>query len=159
MAAKIVDSDAASIGVGTATARGKQHSPDKVDRVDRRDGVPASKRQTVLIVVEPVGGGRFRSKIDGRVIVESSRQPFVDSARVLIGEGCDPSVALHMKHTGSDVVALRAPLGKAARLSVEEGPNGPRFVPFRKDPKPCVDAPPAASGASPASLPSTKVRA
>jgi hypothetical protein len=28
-----------------------------------------------------------------------------------------------MKHLGSDIVALQAPLGKAAKLTVEEGPH------------------------------------
>jgi hypothetical protein len=95
----------------------------------------------------------------GELLVVSSPQPVLDSSRVLIEKGFDPGTLLEMKHAGSDVVALRCRLGKAARLSVEEGVNGPRFVPFRNAPKPCVDAPPIPSGTSPACLSLAKVRA
>jgi hypothetical protein len=121
-----------------------------------------NERSPISIIVSPIRApGRFQARLGstGELLVVSSRQPFVDSARALIEKGYDPTETLEMMHAGSGVVALRARLGKAARLSVEEGVNGPRFVPFRKGLKPCVDAPPVASSASPASPFSTKVRA
>jgi hypothetical protein len=103
-----------------------------------------------LILVSPIrtAPGRFQARLGstGELLVESSRQPFADAARVLVEKGYDPAAVLEMKHEGSDIVALRGPLLKAARLSVEEGANGPRFVPFRKGLKPCAEGPPIASG-------------
>jgi hypothetical protein len=122
-----------------------------------------TERSPIVIIVSPIktSAGRFHASLGttGELLVVSSRQPFVDSARVLIEKGYDPIVMLEMMHADSNVVALRARLGKAARVPVEEGVNGPRFVPFRKGSKSCVDAPPVASGTSPPSLPSTRVRA
>jgi hypothetical protein len=77
---------------------------------------------------------RFRAKFDGRVLVKSSRTPFLDAARVLLALGCDPDSIIAMKHKGSDVVALRSRLGAAAKLMVEDCPGGskpPRFVRYR----------------------------
>jgi hypothetical protein len=122
-----------------------------------------AQRSPIVIIVSPIktSPGRFQAALSttGELLVASSRQPFVDSARVLVEKGCDPTVMLVMMHAGSTVVALRARLGKAARLSVEEGVNGPRFVPFRKDLKPYVGAPPIPSDTSPASPPPTKASA
>jgi hypothetical protein len=83
-----------------------------------------------LIVVEPVDRhGRFAARLDGRVLVNSSRTPFLDAARRLIAEGADPSGIIIMRHRGSDVDALRARLGVAAGLTVEERDSRtPRFV-------------------------------
>jgi hypothetical protein len=72
---------------------------------------------------------------------------------VLINQGYDGNAILVMKHLGSDIIALEAPLGKAAKLGVEEGPHGPRFVPFRTGPRPCVAAPSIAPSTSAASTP------
>jgi hypothetical protein len=69
-----------------------------------------------------------------------------------------------MKHAGSDIIALKASLVKAAKLAVEEGPSGPRFVPFRTGPRTRVAAPsisPAAGAATdlPETNPLTSARA
>ena len=65
----------------------------------------------VTIVIEPVGHhGRFRACVDGRVIVASTRQPFLDAARVLIGEGHDRRTILEMRRAGADQVSLHGPL-------------------------------------------------
>jgi hypothetical protein len=110
----------------------------------------ADHRLSIVILVSAIRAspGRFEARLASidEVLVDSSRQPFVDAARVLIERGCDPTSILEMKREGCDIVALRAPLSKAARLSVEEGANGPRFVPFRKCSKPCVDARPSLLG-------------
>jgi hypothetical protein len=108
------------------------------------DGVKTAKTPPIVIIVSPIRTpGRFRARLASTddLLVGSSRQPFLDAARVLLGHGCDPSTILEMKHAGRDTVALRALLEKAAKLTVEEGPNGPRFVAFRTGPKACVAAP------------------
>src|SRR5262249_33257680 len=75
----------------------------------------------VTIVIEPVGHhGRFRACVDGRVIVASTRQPFLDAARVLIGEGHDRRTILEMRRAGADQVSLHGPLWAAAHLDVKD---------------------------------------
>jgi hypothetical protein len=128
----------------------------------------AAGSAAIAILVSPVrtSSGRFQAKREDtdELLIDLSRQPFVDAARVLVGQGYNRASVLEMKQAGSDIVALRGPLLKAARLSVEEGVNGPRFVPLRKGLKPCVNAPPVSSGVSvprtgsPATLKTTTVR-
>ena len=72
---------------------------------------------------------------------------------MLVEKDYDPNALLVMKHLGSDTVALRALLGKAAKLTVEEGPHGPRFVGSRTDPKTRVAAPPVAPSVGAATHP------
>jgi hypothetical protein len=69
----------------------------------------------VIVVSSTKSAGHFQAKLQhtDEVLVQNSRQPFVDAARVLVEKGYDPNVLLVMKHEGSDIVALRAPLGKA----------------------------------------------
>jgi hypothetical protein len=50
----------------------------------------------------------------------NSRQPFLDAARRLIEQGYDPATMLVMRHAGSSIDSLRAPLGVAACLTVDE---------------------------------------
>jgi hypothetical protein len=85
-------------------------------------------RKSVELVVSPLGGpGHFRARLGHRELV-TSRQPFLDSARVLLGEGCDPTTVLVMRHAGSKTISLRATIGAAAKLTVAEGElDPPRF--------------------------------
>jgi hypothetical protein len=114
----------------------------------KSDGAVSAERPQLVIIVAPVPGsaGHFRAQlaVTDEVLVASSRQPFVDSARALVAKGFDPKGTLIMRHSGSDVVALKARLSVAARLSVEEGPHGPRFVPHRTGSKTRVAASPVA---------------
>jgi hypothetical protein len=119
---------------------------------------PAAQSAPIVILVSPIrtSPGHFQARLEStdELLVGASRQPFVDSARVLINYGHDPNAVMLMKHSGSDIVALRVRLSKAARVGVEEGPNGPRFVAFRTGPKTRVAAPPIApSVGAAASLP------
>jgi hypothetical protein len=57
-------------------------------------------------------------------VVPSSRQPFLDAARVLMAEGHDPGITTVMRHFGNTTDTLKAKLGVAARLSVDEGRTG-----------------------------------
>jgi hypothetical protein len=103
-----------------------------------------STEPVVLIVSPSIGadgrkaystrGQLFDGKVDGQVVVERSTQPFLDGARRLIKLGYDPKVTLVMRHAGSDVDALRATIGAAARLTVNEGEDAPRFVRWEPSP-------------------------
>ncbi|SRR6266567_8534353 len=88
------------------------------------------KAPVIEIIVEPVGHhDRFAARLDGRVLVASSRQPFLDAARVLLREGHDPRSVLVMRHRGSSTESLHACLGVAAGLTVEErDARPPRFA-------------------------------
>jgi hypothetical protein len=65
-------------------------------------------------------------------ILCSSKMPFLDAARVLLNDGiATPDDILVMRHAGSDVNALSAPAGVAAKLTIEEREiscRPPRFV-------------------------------
>lgn len=75
----------------------------------------------ITVVVSPVKGGRFNAHVDG-VLICTSRTPFFTAARQLITDGHDPTTIAVMRHAGSDFEAMRAPLGIAAKLTVEENP-------------------------------------
>jgi hypothetical protein len=57
---------------------------------------------------------------DGTVLVGSSRQPFLDAARVLIASGYDPDSWLESWRPGATAFALRGRLRIAAALTVDE---------------------------------------
>src|SRR5262245_46726042 len=79
----------------------------------------STKPSRLQITVAPVNQrDRFSARLDGRLLVKSSRTPFCDAARLLIAEGLDPSCTLVMRHRGSEVDVLRARLGVAAGLTV-----------------------------------------
>jgi hypothetical protein len=86
----------------------------------------------LLIVIEETSQrrGKFSPHLpDGRPLLSSSRQPFLDAARVLLAEG-----AIAMRHRGSATIAMTSTVGEAAKLTVKEGPNGPRFRKWRPFP-------------------------
>jgi hypothetical protein len=97
-----------------------------------RDNPDLRSNQPLVIVVEPVGHrGRFRARLDGRVVVASSRTPFCDAARALLAEGIDPATRIVMRHAGSATDALTATVAVAAKLTVEDGDDSPRFRKWR----------------------------
>ena len=63
--------------------------------------------------------GYYRAAWDGLALT-SSRQPFYDAARVLLGMGAAPGEELAARWAGSSIVALRSTVGDAARWVVEE---------------------------------------
>lgn len=82
--------------------------------------------------------GRFDARLGERLLLERSRTPFCDGARVLLREGlAQPGDLLIMRHAGSGHDALRAGVSVAAGLSVaEETADGkPRFVKWRAHPR------------------------
>ena len=60
-------------------------------------------------------------------LAERSRQPFLDAARKLLELGYDPKTILIMRHSKTGTESLRGPIGMAAKLTVAERPNGPKF--------------------------------
>ena len=92
-----------------------------------------SRRWNVIrIFVEelPERRGRFVARLgNGQVVVRSSRQPFLDAARVLLAEGADPAEMLVMMR--GQTQSLSGPIGKAAKLTVDENCSPPRFREWR----------------------------
>jgi hypothetical protein len=87
----------------------------------------ASPPRQLEVTVSPIGRrGRFRAEIAGRIIVDSSKQPFLDGARVLISEGYARAIILAMWHANATAFALRSTIGAAAKLAVEDD-GTPRF--------------------------------
>ena len=82
----------------------------------------------ITITPAPRSHGRYQAHLDGdgRILCVS-RTPFFDAARELIGDGHDPNLMLVLRHAGSDTGSLRAKLGSAAGLTVEETPYGPKL--------------------------------
>jgi hypothetical protein len=66
--------------------------------------------------------------------VAATKQPLFDAARILLGQGADPSVLLVLRHSDSHADALKARIGTAAKLTVEESNFGPVFRSFRTAP-------------------------
>lgn len=85
----------------------------------------------VRIVVTPAHGrsGRYRARIvdHDQLLVGSSKQPFLDSARRLIQLGYDGEMILKMFRPGAERFDLRASIKVAAGLTVDEH-NGTVFA-------------------------------
>ena len=85
---------------------------------------------TLIVVATPAprGAGRFEARLDGhdRVLCVS-RTPFFDAARKLLAQGYDTNDLLILRHAASDTDSLRAKLGAAASLTVEETDYGPKL--------------------------------
>jgi hypothetical protein len=77
---------------------------------------------TIRILVENADrrGRSSASLPDGTILVGSSRQPFLDAARVLVASGYDPDSWLESWRPGASAYALRGRLGIAAGLTVDE---------------------------------------
>jgi hypothetical protein len=83
---------------------------------------------TLIITPALRSPGRYQARLDGgdRVLCVS-RTPFFDAARKLVAGGYDPNLTLILCHAGSDTESLRAELGTAASLTVEETEYGPKL--------------------------------
>ena len=131
--------DPACVSTNTSDHEGDQLDP------SRSETTPLEKTPHQHVIV--VTAARRRQKrahpdvfdvcIQGRDrIICSSRQPFVDAARVMLNEGlAAPEDRLVMRHAGSDTGSLSAAVAIAAKLSVEErakgwGPVFVRWKPF-----------------------------
>lgn len=84
--------------------------------------------------------GHWRAFIaNGTLLVPLSRQPVLDAARVLIRAGYPPAAWIEGWHPGASEFAMRARLGEAARLSVDE--TRTIFVQWKPFPSSAVGSP------------------
>jgi hypothetical protein len=76
----------------------------------------------IKIILESINrrGRSSASLPDGTVLVRSSRQAFLDAARVLVAAGYDPEGSLEGWSSGRTAFVLRARLGIAAGLTLDE---------------------------------------
>jgi hypothetical protein len=79
--------------------------------------------------LHPLAKGRYSVLFNGRLLVEGSRDPECDAARALVAQGITGKLTLCDGKTGTPRTIID--IERAARLTVEEGPNGPRFRRFR----------------------------
>ena len=74
-------------------------------------------------------GNQYKVVFDGDVVIEGSRDPETELARVLEARGLSGVVTMVDGKTGRPRTVID--IAKAAKVHVEEGPNGPRFVKYR----------------------------
>jgi hypothetical protein len=111
--------------VGCETHDGQQVNP-QIHGLQRLAADLPRPRQ-IIVIVTPAASGLFSAAFEGRRIIRVSRQPLLNSARILIAAGYDPAAIICIRHHSSDGNALRARLGIAARLTVDEH-NGTAFA-------------------------------
>jgi hypothetical protein len=79
---------------------------------------PSWRDAALLITLIPASvtskGQRYAAVLDGRKL-RTSRHPFYEAARVLLGEGVDPATVFEASHQGQDFAALRSTVGEAVR--------------------------------------------
>jgi hypothetical protein len=112
-----------------------------------------------VIVTAALGrAGAFTARVDGAELC-TSRKPLLDAARRLIELGYNPGSFVEMWHAGADHFSLRARLGDAAKLTVDEH-NGTVFGPWKPFPRSAVqpdsaqETPSASPGPPPPKNPS-----
>jgi hypothetical protein len=74
------------------------------------DRSPMAAAPPIVIVVSPIRSGRFQATLEstGELLVASSRQPFLDSARVLLAQHRSRPVSTCRKSARSPVRLLHA---------------------------------------------------
>lgn len=77
----------------------------------------------------PEVGYRHSVIFNGKLLVERSRDAECDAARALLARGITGQLTLLDGKSGRARTIID--VERAARLTAEEGPNGPRFRPFR----------------------------
>ena len=100
--------------------------------VHMEDDAPETPHHLTIVYVTPAAkAGLYVASLGGRELV-TSRQPFLDVARVLLAEGVDPDEILIMRWATTGTESLRSTVAAAAALTVEDGRDGvPRFRPWR----------------------------
>jgi hypothetical protein len=110
-----------SVLPGTNVNGGNFQSPDPSN---------AAGPAVIVITIEPDqrAPGHFAARLSGdNCVLAKSRTPFCDAARKLVDLGADPAATLVSVRAGSNTESLRAQLGIAAGLTVEESAFGPVF--------------------------------
>jgi hypothetical protein len=85
--------------------------------------------QSLRARLHPCGADRYSVLFDGKLLVERSRDPECDAARALLARGYTGQLHMLDGKTGQPRTIID--IERAARLTVEEGPKGPRFRRFR----------------------------
>jgi hypothetical protein len=96
-----------------------------------------------VIFIAPLKRGRFEVRYgEARDVLLVSRQPLLDTARLLIRVGCRPDAIIAMRRRTSISDDLRAPLGVAAKYTVDETKTVfAKWKPFSQSAVVRVDAP------------------
>jgi hypothetical protein len=137
---------------GTAPAGpGKLSVADGISPTPYSTNKQAAKAEptVIAIVVHPVADkpGFFEARLaGGEPVVAASRTPFFDAARRLRDLGMDGAAVLVMRNADSNTECLRATIGVAAALTVEESGFGPVFRRHRTGSPTPVEAPAMRSG-------------
>ena len=71
-------------------------------------------------------GYRYSVLFDGKLLVDRSREPELDAARAFLARGITGKLTICDGKTGKSRTIID--IEKAARLTVKEGPNGPRLL-------------------------------
>jgi hypothetical protein len=88
-----------------------------------------SVSQSLGARLHPLGHGGYSILFDGKLLVDRSRDPECDAARALLARGYMGQ--LHMLDGKTGIPRTIIDIERAAKLTVEEGPHGPRFVKHR----------------------------
>jgi hypothetical protein len=125
--------------------QGAANGPQECDRlggaIDFVNTEGSPQKQLTARLYPDRRGERFDVIFDGEVIVRRSRCPELDLARALLAHGIVGTVRVLDGNADRPRPRTIFNIEKAAALTVEEGPNGPRFV-KRKQSR--VDRPPTA---------------
>ena len=87
---------------------------------------PAPAQDAVPTSTHP---GHFNTRFGERLLT-TSRAPFLDACRILVGEDVPGETVASMRHVDSKTIALTATLARAAAPTVDENPR-PRFRAWR----------------------------
>ena len=95
-----------------------------------------------VIFVAPLGPGRSEVRYGGAsVVLLVSRQPLLATARLLLGLGCRSEAIITMRRRPSTGDDLLAPLGVAARYTVDDTKTVfAKWKPFCRSAVPATDA-------------------
>jgi hypothetical protein len=85
--------------------------------------------ELVALVSSVDRGRRWNVEFDGELIVNNSKDPECDAARVLLARGHTGNVTLLNRATGKPRLTLD--IKRLAKLKIEEGPHG---SPLRENP-------------------------
>jgi hypothetical protein len=89
---------------------------------------------SIALVASPVRGQMIGAdKATAAGITVRGRAPVLALCRKLVAAGVDPNRPLHAYRGDVSCLVVRT-IGEGARLTVAEGPNGPRFGPWEPMP-------------------------
>jgi hypothetical protein len=56
------------------------------------------------------------------------KTPIYAAARTLLERGAPPTATLRMRHRGSTTISMTGVIGDLAKLTIVEGPSGPKVI-------------------------------